>query len=265
MPSYAITGASKGIGREFVRQIALQSPSNTVIAVVRDPESPSNRDLAQAHPNVHLVKGDVTDPQSILAAAEEAGGILGGKLDVFVHNSNAIDRPTFPLPPSKIPFDVEAARQFYDAPFRTAVYGGAWATNAFLPLVEKGSLKKIVHITSMMADTGVILNGGADYGVAYAVAKAGMNIQVAKYAVELAPKGIKTVAICPGWVDTFEGPNTPERAETIKAMLKQLQKIQPEVERQMTVEESIPPLLKVIESLDDARSGTAVQARYFKP
>lgn len=204
MPSYAITGASKGIGREYVRQLA-QSPSNTVLAIVRNPDSASIKALADAHPNVHIIKGDVTDPQSILAAAAEASKILDGKLDVLVHNSNSVDQATFALPPSKVPFDVEAARQFYEEPNRTAIWGGAWATNAFLPLIEKGELKKIAHVTSSMADTDIILGTGVDYGLAYSIAKAGMNVQIAKYAVELAPKGIKTVAICPGWVDTWEG------------------------------------------------------------
>lgn len=204
MPSYAITGASKGIGREFVRQLA-QSPSNTVLAIVRNAESAEIKAIAQAHPNVHIIQGDVTNPQSILAAAEEASNILDGKLDVFIHNSNSVDMATFQLPPSKVPFDVEATRQFYEEPVRTAIYGGAWATNAFLPLIEKGDLKKIAHITSSMANTDVILGTGVDYAVAYSIAKAGMNVQIAKYAAELAPKGIKTVAICPGWVDTHDG------------------------------------------------------------
>lgn len=205
MPSYAVTGASKGLGRELVRQLA-QSPSNTVLAIVRslDPASPLAA-LAQSHSNIHVITGNVTDPQSILAAAQEASDILDGKLDVFIHNSNSVDLSTFSLGPTKVPFDIEATKQFYEEPVRTAIWGAAWATNAFLPLIEKGDLKKIVHITSSMANTDVILTTGVDYGLAYSIAKAGMNVQVAKYAAELAPKGIKTVAICPGWVDTHDG------------------------------------------------------------
>ncbi|PNP60379.1 hypothetical protein THARTR1_00403 [Trichoderma harzianum] len=255
MPSYAITGASKGIGREFVRQLA-QSPSNTILAIVRDPESPGIKALAAAHPNVHLIKADTTDPQSILAAAEQASAILGGKLDVFIHNSNSVDLSTFSLPPTKVPFDVDATRKFYEEPLRTAVYGGAWATNAFLPLIEKGDLKKIAHITSSMAQTEVILGAGLDYAVAYSIAKAGMNVQVAKYAAELAPKGIKTVAICPGW--------PPQLIEATEVMLNQFRKIEPDLKGQITVEESVSQQLRVIDGLDTARSGTTIRARFFE-
>lgn len=269
MPSYAITGASKGIGREFVRQLA-QSPSNTILALVRSP-SPALLALAQSHPNIHIIKNaDTTDPSSVLAAAREASQILGdssGGLDVLIHNANSVNLDTFALPPSKVPFDLEATRTFYEVPARTAIWGGAWTTNAFLPLIEKGQLKKIVHITSTMADTDFILGSGIDYALAYAIAKAGMNVQVAKYAAELAPKGIKTLSLCPGWVDTWEseqGPKPPQLVEAEELMLAQFRKVEPDLKGQISVQESVSQQLKVIDALDAARSGTVIKARDFK-
>lgn len=204
MSSYAITGASKGIGFEFVRQLAAD-PTNTVLAIVRDSKSPKISNLASNHANLHIVEGDVTDPKSILDAAAKAASITDGKLDVLIHNSNAVDLATWSYGPSQIPLDVQATQEIFKLPLNTGVYGGLWTTNAFLPLIEKGVQKKIVHISSAMADTDLIKTIGIDYGVAYAVAKAGMNVQVAKYATELAPKGIKVLALSPGWVDTWEG------------------------------------------------------------
>jgi NAD(P)-dependent dehydrogenase (short-subunit alcohol dehydrogenase family) len=204
MASFAITGASKGIGREFVRQLAAD-PNNTVLAIVRNPESPDISQLASSHPNLHVIKGNVTDPTSILEAASVAATITGGKLDVLIHNSNAVDMATMSYNPSQIPFDTQAVRAMFDPPFSTAIYGGLWTTNAFLPLIEKGIQKKIVHISTGMADLDLIKKTGVSGAVAYSVAKAGMNVQVAKYAAELAPKGIKVLALSPGWVDTWEG------------------------------------------------------------
>lgn len=68
----------KGIGREFVRQLAADT-TNTVLAIVRDPESPDIYELASNHPNMHVIKGDVTDPKSILEAASAAAAVTGGK------------------------------------------------------------------------------------------------------------------------------------------------------------------------------------------
>jgi NAD(P)-dependent dehydrogenase (short-subunit alcohol dehydrogenase family) len=204
MSSYAITGASKGIGREFVRQLAADA-NNTVLAIVRDPKSSGISELASNHPNLHVIEGDVTDPKSILEAASAAAAITGGKLDVLIHNSNAIDLATAFSNPTQLPFDAQATRAIFEPSLSTGVYGGIWTTNAFLPLIEKGVQKKIVHISSAMADLELIKKTGVSYSVPYSVSKAGMNVQVTKYAAELAPKGIKVLALSPGWVDTWEG------------------------------------------------------------
>lgn len=273
MSSYAITGASKGIGLEFVRQLAANT-SNTVLAIVRNPKSSDISELASKYPNVHVVNGDVTDPKSILEAASTASTITGGKLDVLIHNSNAIDPATMALSPSQFLFDAEAVRAAFEPSLVTAIYGGLWATNAFLPLIEKGSQKKIVHISTAMADTDFINKTGISYGVAYSVAKAGMNVQVAKYAAELAPKGIKVLALSPGWVDTWEGKWTFPRlvakmvdsnmipgekpAEVVQGeefMLKQFQIADPELKGQIQPEESVSKCLEVIERLDEKSSG----------
>jgi NAD(P)-dependent dehydrogenase (short-subunit alcohol dehydrogenase family) len=204
MSSYAITGASKGIGLEFVRQLAADT-SNTVLAIVRNPKATDISEVASKYSNVHVIKGDVTDPKSILDAASSASAITGGKLDVLIHNSNAVDSAAIALSPSQFPFDAEAVPKMFEPSIATAIYGGLWATNAFLPLIEKGNQKKIVHISTAMALPDFINKTGVSYAVAYSVAKAGMNVQVAKYAAELAPKGIKVLALSPGWVDTWEG------------------------------------------------------------
>ncbi|EXU94438.1 short chain dehydrogenase family protein [Metarhizium robertsii] len=258
MPSYAITGASKGIGREFVRQLAID-PSNTVFAIVRDPEVSRIKELSQQNSNVHLVKGNVTDPVSMLMAATEVTKITGGTLDVLIHNANAFDQATYAYGPSQVPLDIKATEDFFDAPIRTAIYGGLWSTNAFLPLIEKGAEKKVVHISTGMADLDLIKDSGIEYALAYAVAKAGMNVQVAKYAVELAPKGIKVLALSPGWVDTFEGvagEKPPQLVEGIEVMRKQLEKLPHPIKGPMNVEESVKMQLKVIDSLDSNTSGS---------
>ncbi|KAF3400086.1 hypothetical protein F1880_008174 [Penicillium rolfsii] len=254
MSSYAITGASKGIGRELVRQLAAD-PTNTVLAIVRNTETPSISEIASNHPNVHLIKGDVTNPQSILEAASAAAVITGGKLDVLIHNSNAVDLASMSLNPTQIPFDTQATRNIFDPSLNTAIYGGIWTTNAFLPLVERGIQKKIIHISSAMADVDFINATGISYAVAYCVAKAGMNVQVAKYAAELAPKGIKVLALSPGWVDTWEGEKPSEVVEAENIMLKQFQAAEPELKGQIQPEESVRKMLSVIDRLDAKASG----------
>ena len=204
MPSYAITGSFKGIGLEYVRQLAA-NPANIALATVRDPSSPKLSMLASEKRNIRVIKGDVTNPTSILNAAKAAASITGNKLDVLIHNSNAVDMATMSFGPSQIPFDIETTKSVFDLPFRAGICGSLWATNAFMPLIENGNVKQIVHISTVMADLNLIMAAGIGNAIPYPVAKAGMNVQVAKYTLELAPSGITVLALNPGWVGTFEG------------------------------------------------------------
>ena len=204
MPSYAIVGASKGIGRELVKQVSEHS-SNNVFALVRS-FTGDIADIAKARPNVHLIKADATDPESLVSAASEVSKLTDGKLDVLVYGSNANDSNTMGSSASQFPVNLEGTTKAFDLSIMTGMYGPLWSTNAFLHLIEAGTEKKIVFISTGLADVPLTLTSKATFGVPYSMVKAAMNVLAAKFAVELAPKGIKTISISPGWVDTYEGP-----------------------------------------------------------
>lgn len=207
MPSYAITGAARGLGLELVRQLS-SNPSNTIFGIVRDPDNAiSLASLTKLNPNVHIINGDVGSPEQLAAAATAVSKVTGGRLDILIHNAAATDPATFLLPPSQLPVDAEGLHEAFRDTLDTSVFGAIMVTNAFLPLVRQGIKKKIVHISSGMADVNTIKKTGIPYAVAYSAAKAALNVVVAKYAAELAPESIKVLALSPGWVDTYEGPS----------------------------------------------------------
>ena len=80
-----------------------------------------------------------------------------------------------------------------------------YTINAFLPLIRNGKEKKIVFISSGIADIDVIRTAAIPFQVGYGVSKAGANVVMAKYAVELASEGILTLSLSPGWVSTDLG------------------------------------------------------------
>jgi NAD(P)-dependent dehydrogenase (short-subunit alcohol dehydrogenase family) len=284
MSSYAITGASRGLGFEFISQLS-SNPSNTVFALVRSPSTATKlQELAASHPNVHIIQCDVGIPSEVLAAAAATSKITSGTLDVLVHNAaDTSDMAALSISPTGLsPNDPAAVHKMFEAAMETAVYGALWVTNAFLPLIEKGTQKKIVHITSGMADIDLVRTTEISYAVPYAVAKAGMNILAAKYAVELKSKGIKVLALSPGWVDTFQGHGKysnvlivqqtsrlmwvyivpPEMQETLmglmQAMLGSFQKLEPSLKGPIMPEESVRLQLEVIGALDGQMSGKFV-------
>ena len=80
-----------------------------------------------------------------------------------------------------------------------------YTINSFLPLIRNGEQKKVVFITSGLADVHVTRTCGVPMQIGYAVSKAGANVVMAKYAVELAGEGILTLSLSPGWVSTDTG------------------------------------------------------------
>ena len=77
--------------------------------------------------------------------------------------------------------------------------------NCFLGLIRKGQEKKIIFISSPSGDVDFNRITGIASVVGYSAAKAGMNNVMAKYHAELAPEGIKTLSMSPGWVATDAG------------------------------------------------------------
>ncbi|CAG7972819.1 unnamed protein product [Penicillium salamii] len=55
MSSYLVTGASRGLGFDFIRQLA-QNPTNTVIGLVRDKAAAEKKVLEEGLSNVHIVE-----------------------------------------------------------------------------------------------------------------------------------------------------------------------------------------------------------------
>jgi NAD(P)-dependent dehydrogenase (short-subunit alcohol dehydrogenase family) len=74
--------------------------------------------------------------------------------------------------------------------------------SAFLPLIEKGQQKKIIYISSGIGDIPTTRATELPNLLGYAISKAAGNILMAKYAVDLKAKGILTLSLSPGWVET---------------------------------------------------------------
>lgn len=67
MPTYLITGASRGLGLEFTKQILANSPSNKIIAGARNPSTAAGlQALLKANPGrLDLISLDVTNLESV--------------------------------------------------------------------------------------------------------------------------------------------------------------------------------------------------------
>jgi NAD(P)-dependent dehydrogenase (short-subunit alcohol dehydrogenase family) len=177
-----VTGASRGIGREVVRQFV--AAGDTVVQTSRGATEPE----AGAVP----LRLDVADAESIAAFAGEIRERFD-RVDVLVNNA-AIHYDTWQ---SAADADLGVVREALE----TNVLG-AWAlAQALLPALRRSRHGRIVNVSSE-AGSLASMGGGTP---AYALSKAGLNALTRMLAADLRRDRILVNSICPGWVATDMG------------------------------------------------------------
>jgi NAD(P)-dependent dehydrogenase (short-subunit alcohol dehydrogenase family) len=217
-----ITGANKGIGLEIARQLGAQGI--TVLIGARDQKrgSEAAEKLQAENIDAHAVQLDVTNQQSIDAAANYIESEFG-KLDILVNNAGiAIDN----APPSQL--DMEILRRTYDTNF----FGVFAVTKAMLPLLHKSKAGRIVNISSGLGSLTQNSDPNYEYAqikyLAYNSSKTALNAMTVQFAHELKDTRIKVNSADPGYVATDinnnngprtvqQGASTPVRLATLPA------------------------------------------------
>lgn len=217
-----ITGANKGIGLEIARQLGTQGI--TVLIGARDEKrgSVAAEKLQAENIDAHAVQLDVTNQQSIDAAAKHIESKFG-KLDILVNNAGIfIDN----APPSQL--DIEVLRRTYETNF----FGVFAVTKAMLPLLRKSQQGRIVNISSGLGS--LTQNSDPNYEfasakmLAYHSSKTAVNAMTVQFAHELKDTPIKVNSADPGYVATDinnnngtrtvqQGASTPVRLATLPA------------------------------------------------
>ena len=207
-----VTGASRGIGLEFVRQWLARGEE--VFALARRPESSAALgDLGRAHAGrLRLAACDVADDASVERARRAVSEAWDG-LDIVVNNAAVFASPDATLES----LDLDEVRRV----FEINSLGPIRVNRAFLPLLRKGTHPRLVHITSGLGSVSDNRSGGR---WAYRISKTALNMASRNLALEAGPRGMISAAICPGWVRTDMGgpdaPLTPQEsvAEMIRAI-----------------------------------------------
>lgn len=232
-----------------------ESSDNTVVASIRSQGTAGELNkLAAESSNIHVIEADNSNPQSLRDAAAKTAELTDDKVDVFIHVGASGGIEWASTPSGFIGREIEAEADISDA-IKGNYLGPMYTFNAFLPLVRKGTEKKMIFISTAQASLPTAIAAEIDAQVSYSASKAAGNMLIAKYAVELAKDDIKTLSLAPGWV------NTETVAELMKGpgikdfFLSKLHKVNPNVEGPIEVEESIDLMLKQISNLDAKTSG----------
>jgi NAD(P)-dependent dehydrogenase (short-subunit alcohol dehydrogenase family) len=83
----------------------------------------------------------------------------------------------------------------------TNVIGNIHFYNLFMPLVLKGKAKKVICISTGMADIDLINKFDLETGSLYSISKAAMNVATAKFNAQYKKDGVLFLSISPGVVD----------------------------------------------------------------
>lgn len=171
MKTVLITGCSSGFGLEIARYF-LDREWN-VVATMRTPRE----DILPRSERLRVIALDVTDPESIRAAVEQAGAI-----DVLVNNAgigvlNALEGISMPT-----------AREV----FETNTLGTIAMTQAIVPQMRQRQEGVIVNVTSTVTLRALPLLS------VYTASKAAVNAFSDSLAIELEPFNVRVRVVLPG-------------------------------------------------------------------
>lgn len=201
MATYLVTGANRGIGLEYCRQ--LKERGDNVIAVCRS-VSDELKDLdVQTETDV-----DITSDSSVTQLVKK----LDGKtLDVLINNAGIIEGVSL----NNLDFD-SIRRQF-----EVNAVGPLRLTQALLNNLKSGS--KVIMMTSRMGSIDDNTSGGS-YG--YRMSKVALSMAGKSLSEDLKSKNIPVAILHPGLVQTrmtgFSGITTEESVKGLLARIDEL-------------------------------------------
>nr|CRX79076.1 hypothetical protein ls5930a1_00119 [Leucosporidium scottii] len=195
--TYLITGASRGLGLEYTRQLLASSSEIKVVATARDPATATELHKIKESSNgrLYILEMDVTNDESVKAAVTtlEASEFLSDGLDVLINNAGVSSGPISTVPSQSSIAD-------FDMDIQTNLYGVVRSTLAFLPLLRQGEKKQVITVSTTVGSFDNFLASTPLYPL-YASSKAGVNMWMKKLSNEL-KEGFTTFVYSPGYVKT---------------------------------------------------------------
>jgi NAD(P)-dependent dehydrogenase (short-subunit alcohol dehydrogenase family) len=177
-----ITGAGRGLGVDIAR--AALAAGHAVVATARNPDTITA--ALGEDDNLLAVELDVTDPAAAAKAVEAAVDRFG-RIDVLVNNAGSF----------KAGFFEEISPEDFRAQIETTLFGPVNLTRVILPVMRTQRSGLVVTISSTAG-----ISAAGDFMTAYAASKFGVEGFMESLASEVAPFGIRTMLVEPGFFRT---------------------------------------------------------------
>ena len=176
-----VTGAGRGMGVDIAR--AALDAGHQVVATARNAQKVTH--ALGERDDLLAVALDVTDPASVQAAVEAAVERFG-RIDVLINNAGNFYAGFFE----------EITPEDFRAQVETNLFGPLNVTRAVLPLMRA---QRSGVVVTMSSSAGLI---GQEFCSAYAASKFALEGFMESLAPEVAPFGIRTMLVEPGFFRT---------------------------------------------------------------
>ena len=186
MATWVVTGANRGIGLEFAKQLLAEGHS--VIAGVRSPES-----MKFSHEKMSILQLDVSSTSSVHEFAENVKS-MSQSIDILVNNAGRMDGRWQSLEDVDPEVSLEVLNVNTIGPLRVS--------QVLWPLLQASNKGKIANISSLMGSIDDCMSGRS---YAYRTSKTGLNMITKILAVEGKDHNITVTAYHPGWAKTDMG------------------------------------------------------------
>lgn len=204
-----VTGAAsrRGIGREIAAAFARAGAGVAVTDVNEEGAAETVGGLETSDDAKHgAYLCDVTDGESVRSMVARVAEEIGAP-SILVNNSGITQ-------PKRLE---EVSPEDYDAVLDVSLRGSFLASQAVAPHMRAAGRGSLIFISSVSAERG----GGVFGGPHYSAAKAGMLGLMRSLARDLAPDGIRSNAVAPGFIDTdiTAGKLTDEQRDAVRASI----------------------------------------------
>ncbi len=178
---WLITGAGRGMGVDIAK--AALAAGYAVVATGRNTDAVSKA-LGKAD-DLLIVKLDITNPADAKAATHAAIERFG-QIDVLVNNAGNFYAGFFE----------EISPEDFRAQVETLLFGPLNVTRAVLPVMRR---QRSGLVVTMSSTAGIV---GQEFVSAYCASKFGVEGWMESLALEVAPFGIRTMIVEPGFFRT---------------------------------------------------------------
>ncbi len=179
-----VTGGTRGIGLEVSRILAKYGAN--VVASYRSNDKAAQKLKEEFPEKIEVFKGDISEVEVVKNLVEFAYRKFGS-LDILINNAGIWD---YLYAGS---FNVEVWDNMIKNNLRSVYLLTDYTVKKWL---ENGTMGRIVHVSSTAGQ-----RGEAEHAH-YAATKGAIIAYTKSLSSELAPKGIITNCVAPGWVDT---------------------------------------------------------------